>query len=198
MVQHNFGYETIGSYWGTIEDIIKGGVFTCSEVGTADSITVALCFNPAGQDWTGKLKCAIYLHSDLSRIGVTEERTITLTLAKAWYTFNFTAPKPNIIAADYVLVVWAEAKTGIPYVAQSSGTGDNQHYQSLTYNGFPNPLGPTHATQVVSIYCTYTVAGGGVTVKKGSGLAATMTEMLNSKMLFSACNRFPKLTTRRF
>ena len=40
--------------------------------------------------------------------------------------------------------------------------------------------------------------GGGVTVKKGSNLAATMTEMLNSKMLFSACNRFPKLTTRRF
>jgi hypothetical protein len=38
----------------------------------------------------------------------------------------------------------------------------------------------------------------GVTIKKGSGLAATMTEMLNSKMLFSACNRFPKLTTRRF
>jgi len=35
-------------------------------------------------------------------------------------------------------------------------------------------------------------------VKKGSSLAATMTEMLNSKMLFSACNRFPKLTTRRF
>jgi len=38
----------------------------------------------------------------------------------------------------------------------------------------------------------------GVTIKKGSGLVATMTEMLNSKMLFSACNRFPKLTTRRF
>jgi len=38
----------------------------------------------------------------------------------------------------------------------------------------------------------------GVTVKKGSNLSATMTEMLNSKMLFSFCNRFPKLTTRRF
>jgi hypothetical protein len=34
--------------------------------------------------------------------------------------------------------------------------------------------------------------------KKGSGLVATVTEMLNSKMLFSFCNRFPKLTTRRF
>jgi len=41
-------------------------------------------------------------------------------------------------------------------------------------------------------------AAGGPTVKKGSSLVNTMTEMLNSKMLFSACNRFPKLTTRRF
>jgi len=40
--------------------------------------------------------------------------------------------------------------------------------------------------------------GTEATVKKGSNLSATMTEMLNSKMLFSFCNRFPKLTTRRF
>jgi len=39
---------------------------------------------------------------------------------------------------------------------------------------------------------------GGATYTKGSSLVNTMTEMLNSKMLFSACNRFPKLTTRRF
>jgi hypothetical protein len=38
----------------------------------------------------------------------------------------------------------------------------------------------------------------GVTVKKGSNLSARMTEMLNSKMLFSFCNRFPKLVPRRF
>jgi hypothetical protein len=38
---------------------------------------------------------------------------------------------------------------------------------------------------------------GGPTVKKGSNLSNTMTTMLNSKMLFSQCNRFPKLTPRR-
>jgi len=38
----------------------------------------------------------------------------------------------------------------------------------------------------------------GVTVKKGSNLAAKMTEMLNSKMLFSIADRFPKLVPRRF
>jgi len=38
----------------------------------------------------------------------------------------------------------------------------------------------------------------GVTVKKGSNLSATMTEMLNSKMLFSIADRFPKLVPRRF
>lgn len=41
-------------------------------------------------------------------------------------------------------------------------------------------------------------AAGGSTVKKGSNLANTMTTMLNSKMLFSACNRFPKVLPRRF
>ena len=41
-------------------------------------------------------------------------------------------------------------------------------------------------------------AAGGPTVKKGSNLASTMTEMLNSKMLFSIANRFPKLSPRRF
>lgn len=39
---------------------------------------------------------------------------------------------------------------------------------------------------------------GGSTVKKGSSLANTVTTMLNSKMLFSACNRFPKVLPRRF
>ena len=53
------------------------------------------------------------------------------------------------------------------------------------------------ATTKPQLEITYTT-GGGVTIKKGSNLAATVTEMLNSKMLFSFCNRFPKLTTRRF
>jgi len=41
-------------------------------------------------------------------------------------------------------------------------------------------------------------APAGVTVKKGSSLVNTMAQMLNSKMLYSAVNRFPKLTPRTF
>ncbi len=41
-------------------------------------------------------------------------------------------------------------------------------------------------------------AVGGVTTKKGSGLPSMMTQMLNSKMLFSVVNRFPKINLRRF
>jgi len=56
-----------------------------------------------------------------------------------------------------------------------------------------------HYIDCVVVADTYIgTEAAGVTVKKGSNLSATMTEMLNSKMLFSACNRFPKLTTRRF
>jgi len=39
-------------------------------------------------------------------------------------------------------------------------------------------------------------AAGGTSMKKGSSLSATMTQMLNSRMLYSACNRFPKLSPR--
>ena len=35
-------------------------------------------------------------------------------------------------------------------------------------------------------------------IKKGSSLAATVTQMLNNKILFNFCNRFPKFTPRRF
>jgi len=196
----NFGYETLGTGGNIdIENYIRGSVFTMgAEVGqTADSITAGLKYVTG--EWTGKIKCAIYLHGTLAYVGVTEERTITLTSTSTWYTFNFIAPKPSLTAStDYILSVWAESKTGDAYVVASAPFTNSGHYQSITYGTFPNPLVPTHSSYKHSIYCTYTVTGGGVTVKKGSNLAATMTEMLNSKMLFSACNRFPKLTTRRF
>ena len=197
MVQHNFGYETLGDAGYSIENVIHGSVFTITEAGTADSITVGCTYGTG--TWTGKIKCAIYLHSDLSRVGVTDERTVTLTSIPAWYTFDFSGTKPSLLATTaYILVAWAEDVTNGAYIRYNTGDTNQGHYQSATYGTFPNPLAPTHLNKVHSIYCTYTVAGAGVTVKKGSNLAATMTEMLNSKMLFSACNRFPKLTTRRF
>ena len=154
----NFGYETVGSDYYGIEDYIGGSVYTITEAGTADSITVALKWITSA--WTGKVKCAIYLHSDLSLKGTTEERTITLTSSFIWYTFNFPDPKPSLTAATaYILVVWAEEDSGAPNIARDNGDANQGHYDAVTYNGFPNPLTPTHYDSKDSIYCTYTPSG---------------------------------------
>ena len=196
MVQHNFGYETAGSSYYSIGDCIRGSVFTIPEAGTADSITA--CLYALGNT-SQPTKCAIYLHSDLSLKGTTEQRTIAYTTTSTWQTFNFAEPKPSLTTTTaYVLVAWADVTDYGPSLRYNAGDANQEHHQNIAYGGFPDPLAPTHGNSKYSIYCTYTVAGGGVTVKKGSNLANTMTEMLNSKLLFSACNRFPKLTTRRF
>ena len=153
-----FGYETLGTTGmpGLIESIIKGSVFTCPLSGKADSITVGLVYVTGA--WTGKVKCAIYKHSDLSLVGVTEERTITPpTTPGAWYIFNFAAPKPSLAAGtDYVLVAWGESAAGDVGILHDAGAANQRHYQNIAYNGFPTPLVPTHGTEKDSIYCTYT------------------------------------------
>lgn len=160
MVQHNFGYELIGtSSHGTKLAIIRGSVFPCPEAGTANSITVVLY--TASATISLAVKCAIYLHSDLSLKGVTEQKTVTVTSTKTWFTFNFADPKPSLLATDYVLVAFTDVSTVNNYMGYVTGDADQAHYQIIAYNGFPDPLAPSHNTFKYSIYCTYTVAGGG-------------------------------------
>jgi hypothetical protein len=156
----NFGYETIGAdviLCDSTHEYIRGSVFTITEAGTADSITVALRRAAAGSD---KVKCAIYLHSDLSLVGATEERTLDLTTTAIWYTFNFAAPKPSLTGnTEYVLVAWADYTAQTIYMARVAGNTDQSHRQDLAYNNFPNSLVPTHYAYKDSIYCTYTTGG---------------------------------------
>jgi len=195
MVQHNFGYETAGTSSYSIGDCIRGSVFTITEAGTADSITASLVALGSTSQPT---KCAIYLHSDLSLKGTTEQRTIAYTTTKTWQTFNFAAPPALTVATAYVLVAWADVTDYQPSMCYNAGDANQEHRQSLAYGSFPDPLVPAHDNNKYSIYCTYTVAAAGATVKKGSNLASTMTAMLNSKMLFSIANPYPKLYQRRF
>jgi hypothetical protein len=159
--QHNFGYEDIGSgKHGSKFAIIRGSVFTCPDSGTADNITV--CFSTASATISLNVKCAIYLHSDLSCKGVTEERTITVTSTATWFTFNFVSSPPSLTAAiAYVLVAFTNVSTVYNYMSYITGDTNQGHIQTLAYNGFPDPLVPSHLDFKYSIYCTYTVAGGG-------------------------------------
>jgi len=153
-----FGYTYTGDTiltlsWSMFERI-AGSVFTITENGTANSITVALRgYRPV----TAKVKCAIYRHADLALIGQTEERTLNLTMAVKWYTFNFSAPKPPLTQnTAYLLMVWADYTTEDIEGRCTYYAPDSLHYVNTHYDGFPDPLPtPEHGVWVVSIYCIY-------------------------------------------
>jgi hypothetical protein len=103
------------------------------------------------------------------------------------------------------------------YWGQSNPINDFTLLDGATYTGGGNPVSEAYLEKIVSATgtansgtsgnnayyagCIATfkaAAAGGPTVKKGSSLVNTMTTMLNSKMLFSMANRYPKLSPRQF
>ena len=143
-----FGKTDIGAVTGTCDNCIMGSVYTCPEVGTAQSIT-AYILQQAGF----KFKCSLYLASDMSLVGVTEEKVTTETKYD-WLLLNFPAPKPSLLNVPYLLDIWSDSAS---YVFRD--TAETRIYKSLAYNNFPNPLVDyTSTTGDCSIYCTYTPA----------------------------------------
>ena len=162
-----FGYETAGTAGGqNIDDRITGSVFTSGGDGTGDSITVYISTRNTADKW----KCAIYLHSDLSLIGVTEEKTVVV--AGAWNIFNFVGSPTILATTDYVLVCWAERNAPAePKMQYDGGDGTVQgHYQAINYTGtFPNNMTVTHEDRKYSIYCDYTAAPSGTNMQVNVG-----------------------------
>ncbi|GAH10554.1 unnamed protein product, partial [marine sediment metagenome] len=73
----------------------------------------------------------------------------------AWNIFNFSDPKPSLIAeTDYILVVWGDKYARIR--AQDLGPSNTYWFESNVYNDWPATLdGPTSSYDR-SIYCFYT------------------------------------------
>jgi len=82
-------------------------------------------------------------------------------------------------------------------VAKAHVGNSNMVFAGVDYVSYAG-LDTYHDCVVVDSSYIGPEAAGGPTVKKGSSLVNTMTEMLNSKMLFSMANRYPKLSPRRF
>jgi len=148
-IDPTFGYETAGASFQDFRDRITGSVFTCPEDGTADSIS--FYGGVSGTFW----KCAIYRHSDSSLIGATDRLGDAMPVG--WHTNTFT-DEPTLTNIDYVLVVWSGYGYG-SHIYYDAGEANQGHYQSLTYNGFPDPASFSHEDRKYSIYCTYTAGG---------------------------------------
>ncbi|MEA3489002.1 MAG: hypothetical protein U9R44_01500 [Candidatus Omnitrophota bacterium] len=154
-----FGYEAEIKWGNTFFDIdsIMGSWFTCSESGTADSLTIGL------HGWgTSKIKGAIYRKSDNFLVGETEEKNIFVGPAE-WHTFNFLS-SPQLSNEDYYLVMWYETMT-LGFKGEDFSGKGAYHYVSYG-SDWPNPWSPTttggFADVKYFIYCTYTPDGGGV------------------------------------
>jgi len=158
-IDPSFGYTTIGASTSTLDNEIDGSAFTCPAAGTGNSMTVALRYDATS--WQGKVKCAIYLASDLSEPianGETEERTLTLTSTKTWYTFNFTTPPTLSASTDYVLYAWAENVANAAQIARDDDAGVDRWYYTKTYGAWPS-IPASDRTGKYSIYCNYTTGG---------------------------------------
>jgi len=160
-----FGNQEIGEVGDSINVCrFYGSVFTISETGTADNITVALRTYSAWE--YQNVTCAIYKHNDLSLVEQTQERLLNVTQTPEWFTFNFTT-KPDLIKnTDYILCAWADGNFYIVYIEDSETNQchyvcDYDPYNEVNYfnfNGvYPDPMMvERHYNQTNSIYCSYT------------------------------------------
>ncbi len=163
-VDPTFGYTSIGAYGDIISNVIRGSVFTMPEYGNAISITAAVGYSGPAPGETATLKAAIYKHSDLSLVATSIEQTdISLSwISASWVTFTFSSPPTLQSGIDYMLVVWATqtSSSSNVFLAYTSGSTNQGHYQSSTYTGtFPDPLVPSHDNNKYSVYVTYTPTG---------------------------------------
>ncbi|MEM3640466.1 MAG: hypothetical protein QXH37_00860 [Candidatus Bathyarchaeia archaeon] len=148
-----FGNTATGGSYLNIEDVIAGSVFTVTKDGEAQSITAYIRMTASKA-----MKCAIYLHSNLSLVAQTEERIIPSTSTPQSFTFNFNAPKPTLRAdTEYLLVAWAQSGSGQARLYYTSGALNQGHFAFSAYSAnFPNPMPtPTHETKAYCIYCTF-------------------------------------------
>jgi hypothetical protein len=148
----NFGNTVEGENTRNTENTIVGSVFTPTKDGEAQSISAYIRMTSNSKN----MKCAIYLHSNLSLVAQTEEKNVPT--GTAWVTFNFPTPKPILKAnTEYLLVAWSSSGNGYAYLYYTLGASNQGHYASSTYGAnFPNPMpNPTHETRAYSIYCTF-------------------------------------------
>jgi len=152
-----FGDQTTSISLDTIEDVIRGSKFTCTESGLATSISAYLEESSgAGND----LKYAIYKASDASLVGYTQVDTDP---DDGWNTMDIASGGNLFAGTDYYLVAWAESTSESMEIYYDAGS-NAAAYDDEVFNGFPSQWAQTSdGTKDYSIYCTYTYAAPNIT-----------------------------------
>ena len=148
---------------------IRGSRFTIAQAGLANSISAYLTAST-----TFKAQAAIYSSDGSTRIGVTEEKT--LTNPNGWITFNFVSSPTLAASTDYVLVVWSSDTSNVNiHRAADPGTGSQRFQGSGTYNTWPATVADQGSQRTYCIYCTYTPASEYTAAAEFTGQSNTPT-----------------------
>jgi hypothetical protein len=103
---------------------------------------------------TYKAQTALYSSDGSTRLGITEERTLTVA-DNGWVTFDFIGTGPALTGStNYVLMAWAsdDNNVDIPY-----NSGGVRYQGSGTYNTWPTTVAFDSTARTYSIYCTYLI-----------------------------------------
>jgi len=153
-----FGSEATGNESHNIENIYRGGVFTCPSAGTGDSMKAEILCSTLNKNF----KFALYSWSEsgaLTLIDTTDEGT-AIAGTTAWYTLTWQNSPSLSASTNYSLTVWGASGTDALYLRQVVGTGYWRWWAiSKIYNGWTDPVTPSGRSEnqgPMSIYCYYT------------------------------------------
>lgn len=169
-IDDTFGYEPEGAGVTTIEDYLKGGVFTCPLGGTGVSISAWLACSSAAKN----TKCAIYDALDPNSNIITNGGTEQKLLPIGWdgkKDYDFLSAPTFEAAGEYTLVIWGASGDGECELKYDFDTGAYR-YKAQVYNGWPANVDWTTFTYWPSIYCTYELPPG--LENKSANMAAKM------------------------
>lgn len=148
-----FGYTTVGenSFLNSGGDLF-GSLYDLSVDGDVSKLTI---YNDFGTD-TRRIKGIIYDDSFNSE-GVTQEAIFTAGDHNDWEDVTFSS-SVSLSSGNYILVGFAD---GV-YMARDLSVGTGYYEFDYGYGTPPDPWsGNTPYAQKISIYATYTPAGGG-------------------------------------
>lgn len=161
-IDDEFGYHPTGVPASTtpLGDWIKGILSTPAGAGTGVSISAYI----SGTATTSTYKFGLYSGTDFIDNGTTKQGTYSGTAG--WNTQDFTSA-PTLTAIEYAICAWAlfVSPTNGPFLKYDSATA-TMKTKSATYGTWPDPItwGTDNANWKSGIYCTYSTAGGGLSI----------------------------------
>jgi len=162
-VDPTFGYTSNGASEQSVTNTLSGYRFTLSENGTVTKLTGWITNRKGSSDSSGRTM-GVYLQSDSSKKINSNENTQSLSNGVDTEV-DFTLPSSvDLTAADYYIAATAAFISNGLRV--NYDTGDTAYYQERAWNPYnttlPDPAAFTSSSnEKLSLYATYTAAGGG-------------------------------------